>query len=149
MCGIVAIVSRPTTRPTPAAGDLLAALDRAVAAEGLLPAAALVAEVDRLLHGVPGVLALAGRAELIAGVTARLDQLDARTINDSGDPLWGRLVEVSLPDSGRERFLDAICGTGRRFALPVPPDTASVDQAQSVLHGGLPPEILRFSVERT
>lgn len=78
-----------------------------------------------------------------------LDQLDARTINDSGDPLWGRLVEVSLPDSGRERFLDAICGTGRRFALPVPPDTASVDQAQSVLHGGLPPEILRFSVERT
>ena len=78
MCGIVAIVSRPTTRPTPAAGDLLAALDRAVAAEGLLPAAALVAEVDRLLHGVPGVLALAGRAELIAGVTARLDQLDAR-----------------------------------------------------------------------
>lgn len=78
MCGIVAIVSRPTTRPTPAAAELLAALDRAVAADGLLPAAALVADVDRLLHGVPGVLALAGRAELIAGITARLDQLDAR-----------------------------------------------------------------------
>ena len=78
MCGIVAIVSRPTTRPAPAAAEVLATLDRAVAAEGLLPAAALVAEVDRVLHGVPGVLALAGRSELIAGITARLAQIDAR-----------------------------------------------------------------------
>jgi hypothetical protein len=78
-----------------------------------------------------------------------LDRLSARTIEDSGDPMWGRLIEVSLPDSGRERFLDALCGTGRRFALPVPPDTHSVDAAQSALHGGLPASILRHSVERT
>jgi glucosamine--fructose-6-phosphate aminotransferase (isomerizing) len=78
MCGIVAIVSRPAGRPTPAAGDLLALLDRAVAAPSLAAAAPLVAEVDRLLLGVPGVLALAGRSELIAGITARLDQLDGR-----------------------------------------------------------------------
>ena len=78
-----------------------------------------------------------------------LDQLQARTIDDSGDPVWGRLVEVDLPESGKERFLDALCGTGRRFALPVPPDTASVDAAQSILHGGLPVEILKHCVERT
>lgn len=78
-----------------------------------------------------------------------LDQLSARTVDDSGDPVWGRLVEVDLPDSGKERFLDALCGTGRRFALPVPPKTTTVDEAQSVLHGGLPASILRFSEKRT
>ena len=78
-----------------------------------------------------------------------LDQLKATTIDDSGDPVWGRLVEADLPDSGKERFLDAMCGTGRRFALPVPPDTANVDAAQSILHGGLPVEILKHCVERT
>jgi glucosamine--fructose-6-phosphate aminotransferase (isomerizing) len=35
-----------------------------------------VLEVDDLLHGVPGVLALADRLELVAGITARLDQLE-------------------------------------------------------------------------
>ena len=85
----------------------------------------------------------------IVGWASILDQLQAKTIDDSGDPVWGRLVEVNLPDSGKERFLDALCGTGRRFALPVPPKTKSVDEAQSVLHGGLPVEILRNCVERT
>ena len=85
----------------------------------------------------------------IVGWANILDQLDARTVEDSGDPVWGKLVEVNLPDSGKERFLDAMCGTGRRFALPVPPKTGSVDEAQSVLHGGLPVEILKHCVERT
>ncbi|MBI4934281.1 MAG: SIS domain-containing protein [Actinobacteria bacterium] len=78
MCGIVAIVSRPSQRSVPEAPDLLALLDRAVAADSLADAAVVVAEVDRLLHGVPGTLALVGRHELIAGITARLDQIDAR-----------------------------------------------------------------------
>ena len=78
-----------------------------------------------------------------------LEQLDAKVIDDSQNPIWGRLVEVDLPDSGRERFLDAMCGTGRRFALPVPPKTKSVDEAQSVLHGGLPVEILKNYEVRT
>ncbi|MEI7548098.1 MAG: glucosamine-6-phosphate synthase, partial [Actinomycetota bacterium] len=78
MCGIVAIVSRPAVRPAPLAGDLLALLDRAVATPALADAAPLVDELDRLLHGVPGMLTLVGRSELIAGIGARLDQLDAR-----------------------------------------------------------------------
>ncbi|MBU6315961.1 MAG: SIS domain-containing protein, partial [Acidobacteria bacterium] len=78
MCGIVAIVTRPSTRPTPSGDDLVALLDAAVDAPSLSAAATSVAEVDRLLHGVPGVLALAGRHELVAGITARLEQLDAR-----------------------------------------------------------------------
>lgn len=78
-----------------------------------------------------------------------LEELDAKVIDDSQDPIWGKLVEVNLPDSGRERFLDAMCGTGRRFALPVPPKTKTVDEAQSVLHGGLPVEILKNFEVRT
>ncbi len=78
MCGIVAIVSRPSSRPAPLAADVVDLLDRAVAASTLTEAAALVAELDVTLHGVPGVQALVGRSELIAGIGARLDQLDGR-----------------------------------------------------------------------
>jgi hypothetical protein len=85
----------------------------------------------------------------IIGWDKILDELDARVIEDSGDPAWGRLVEVDLPDSPKERFLDVLCGTGRRFALPVPPTTTTVDAAQSALYGGLPASLLRHSVKRT
>ncbi|MEX0848289.1 MAG: SIS domain-containing protein, partial [Ilumatobacteraceae bacterium] len=78
MCGIIAILSRPSTRPTPDAVELVELLDRAVAEPSLATAASLAAECDRLLHGVPGVSALVGRRELVAAITARLDQLDAR-----------------------------------------------------------------------
>ena len=79
MCGIVAIASRPATRPVPPAAELIAGLDAAVAAapEGIGAVARHVEGVDALLHGVPGVQALVGHPELVIGLTARLDQLDA------------------------------------------------------------------------
>ncbi|HEY4330985.1 MAG TPA: SIS domain-containing protein [Ilumatobacteraceae bacterium] len=53
-------------------------MDRAVAAGlDLVAAADAAASVDQLLRGVAGVEALLGRHELIAGITARLDQLHA------------------------------------------------------------------------
>ena len=78
-----------------------------------------------------------------------LDEVDARTIDDSGDQAWGKLVEVDLPDNGPQRMLDAMCGTGRRFALLTTMNVNTVDEAQSELHGGIPAHILRNSVERT
>ncbi len=78
-----------------------------------------------------------------------LDEVGARTIDDSGDPVWGKLVEVDLPDNGPQRMLDAKCGTGRRFALLATMNVNTVDEAQSELHGGIPAHILRNSVERT
>ncbi|WP_394436750.1 DUF6745 domain-containing protein [Sphingobium naphthae] len=78
-----------------------------------------------------------------------LDEVGARTIDDSGDPAWGKLVEVDLPDNGPQRMLDAMCGTGRRFALLTTMNVNTVDEAQSELHGGIPAHILRNSVERT
>ncbi len=78
MCGIIAIHSRPSHRPVPSAADILGHLDRAVAASlDIALAADITSDVDQLLRGVPGVKCLVGRHELVAGITARLDQLDA------------------------------------------------------------------------
>ena len=82
MCGIIGIVSRPPTRATPDAVELIAGLDLAVSSISAAPAdvvgaAAHARRVDELLRGLPGVLALAGHVDLVAALTARLDRLDA------------------------------------------------------------------------
>jgi glucosamine--fructose-6-phosphate aminotransferase (isomerizing) len=100
MCGIIAILSRPSTRPTPDASELLELLDRAVAEPSLAAAASLVARCDHLVHGVPGVAALVGRHELVAGITARLDQLDARADEHE------RWIEAS-PELGADAIEEA------------------------------------------
>ena len=58
-------------------------------------------------------------------------ELKARVIDEDDDPQVGTLVEVSLPDAGRERFLRVVCGTGRRFTLPVPKTVKSAVEAQA------------------
>ena len=81
MCGIIGIVSRAPTREAPAIADVLTFLDRAIAAatveRTIEESTALVDQVDASLKGVPGVVALAGRPDDVASITARLDQLDA------------------------------------------------------------------------
>ena len=71
MCGIVGIISRAATRPAPAEGDVLGALDRAIELIGRPdpdPSAAAEAAgvANGLLSGVPGMLALLGRLEFTA-----------------------------------------------------------------------------------
>jgi glutamine---fructose-6-phosphate transaminase (isomerizing) len=79
MCGIIAVLSRPTTRPVPTHEDVIGALDAALAArmDGRDAVTAGVGVLDASLRGLPGVLALSGRRDLVAGMVARLDQLDA------------------------------------------------------------------------
>ncbi|MFP5487685.1 MAG: glucosamine-6-phosphate synthase, partial [Acidimicrobiia bacterium] len=78
MCGIIGVLSRPTTRAVPEAAEILAALDRAVdLAADPTAAADAAADADTALRGVPGVLALADHHELVTAITARLDRLDA------------------------------------------------------------------------
>ena len=63
MCGIIAVVRRPSTRPTPRASeviDLVAGLAATVTGSEDVTAALTVAggrlaEADRLLRGVPGL----------------------------------------------------------------------------------------------
>ena len=85
MCGIIGILSRPSSRRAPEPAELLAHLDLAVAADSLSEAAAAVRQCDDLLKGVPGASALIGRYELAVGIIARLDQLDARIAETESD----------------------------------------------------------------
>ncbi|MBA3289562.1 MAG: glucosamine-6-phosphate synthase, partial [Acidimicrobiia bacterium] len=78
MCGIIGILSRPSTRPVPTADEIIGGLEAALARCGDPTAVTTAAHhVDDLLKGLPGLIALAGHHELAASITARLDQLDA------------------------------------------------------------------------
>ena len=78
MCGIIGVLSRPATRPVPSSDELIRLLDDAIERRGDPEAATLALQsVDRLLRGVPGVVALADHREVVAEITSRLDQLDA------------------------------------------------------------------------
>jgi hypothetical protein len=67
----------------------------------------------------------------ILGWAKILRELDAKVINEDGDPEIGTLVEVNLADIGKEKFLRVLCGTGREFAIPVPPEMKTALEAQS------------------
>jgi hypothetical protein len=47
----------------------------------------------------------------------------------------GELIEVDIPDSGKERFLFVQCGTGREFALCVPPTMKTALEANAATYG--------------
>ena len=67
----------------------------------------------------------------IIGWANVLKELDAKTIDEDGDPEIGTLVECSLPDSGKERFLRVLCGTSREFVIPVPREMKTAIEANS------------------
>lgn len=67
----------------------------------------------------------------IIGWNNILNELDAKTINADRDPEIGELVEVNIPDIGKEKFLRVKCGTGRDFAIPVPPYMKTALQANA------------------
>ena len=71
----------------------------------------------------------------IVGWNRILKELNAVTINHDDDPQIGDLVEVDIPDIGRERFLRVLCGTGREFAIPVPPHITTAIQGQAWTYG--------------
>ena len=57
----------------------------------------------------------------ILGWAAIVKELNFKTINEDKNPQIGKLIEVDLPDSGKDRFLMVQCGTKREFVLSVPP----------------------------
>jgi glucosamine--fructose-6-phosphate aminotransferase (isomerizing) len=76
MCGIICVLSRKADRPAPNRDDVLAALDDGRRllelrdASRVADAARALAGADALLKGEPGVRALVGNRELVAGVSA-------------------------------------------------------------------------------
>lgn len=81
----------------------------------------------------------------IIGWAKILKDLSAKVIDEDGDPQIGTLVEVELPGMDesplegfrkiKARFVRVLCGTGREFALCVPPDTQTAIEAQAWLVG--------------
>ena len=71
----------------------------------------------------------------ILGWVNVLDELKAKVINRDEDPEVGELLEVNIPDIGKEMFLKVQCGTGRTFALPVPPTMTTALQANAWTFG--------------
>jgi hypothetical protein len=83
----------------------------------------------------------------ILGWDKVLTHLGASTVDTDIDPQFGELVEATIDDR-RERFLRVTCGTGRRFAIPVPPETKTAIGAQAWIHN-LPEKVIRALEVRT
>jgi hypothetical protein len=68
-------------------------------------------------------------AEII-GWARVLEKLDAKVI-DKDAPHIGTLLEVDLPDGGKQRFIRVECATKRTFALPVPITSKTAAEANA------------------
>src|SRR3954468_7944910 len=89
MCGIVAIVQRPSRRQPPDAKDVLSLLDEARSvldndaadlASSVHRAAVAVEKVDRLLRGAAGVRALVDHSSVVSLVGAGVAGVEDRAI---------------------------------------------------------------------
>jgi hypothetical protein len=84
----------------------------------------------------------------IVGWARILKELSAKTIDKDGDPEIGELVEVNLPDAGKERFLLVRCATQREFALPVPRNMKTALEAQAWTYD-MPIDLMKLKESRT
>jgi hypothetical protein len=82
----------------------------------------------------------------IIGWATIIRKLDAQVIDCDEDPEVGTLLEVNIPEIGKERFLKVRCGTGREFALPVPPDMTSALEANAWTFGLLASDLMKLEV---
>jgi hypothetical protein len=64
------------------------------------------------------------------------------------DAMVGNLLEVDIPDIGREKFLQVLCGTGRTFAIPVPPECKTALEANAWSYD-ISPDLLKDLEVRT
>lgn len=71
----------------------------------------------------------------ILGWNKIIETLNAKVIDDDGDPEIGTLIEVDIPEFGREKFLKVQCGTRRIFYIPVPPEMKTALEANSWTYG--------------
>jgi len=71
----------------------------------------------------------------IVGWQNILSQLNAKVIDQDVDPEVGTLLEAEIPDSGKERFIQVKCGTGRTFCLPVPRECRTALEANLWTYG--------------
>jgi len=105
--------------------------------EGKLPTAAEALQIENT--------ELRRAACEILGWHNILKELNATVIQKDDDPMVGELLSVEIPDIGTEFFLRVMCGTGREFAIPVPPNMKTALEANAWTYGvdpaGYKPEV--------
>jgi hypothetical protein len=80
----------------------------------------------------------------ILGWSNILTTLHAKTIDRDADPEIGELVQVNLPDlPAPAKFLRVRCGTGREFAIGIPPNITKALDAQAWMVGLDPTDFMR------
>jgi len=84
----------------------------------------------------------------ILGWARILEDLQSKVIDEDGDPQIGTLLEVDLPEIGKEKFLKVQCGTGRTFAIPVPPEMKTALEANAWTYN-VPGDLLKKLEVRT
>lgn len=84
----------------------------------------------------------------IIGYSNVLKELKTTVIDEDGDPEIGKLVRVAddVELIGGEQFLVVRCGTGREFALPVPPDVTTALEGNAWTYGLDPQELLGLEI---
>ena len=100
MCGIIAVLRRPSERPAPSADQVLEPIDRALGLLGgivgdpdssaLAAAAEALETAARRLGGVPGVAALDRDASLVSSLGSLLSDVSAQLVR----------IEAGLDDAG-------------------------------------------------
>ena len=149
MCGIIAVVSRPSGREAPDAVGLLGALDRAEQLFETNPEAALdvLRSVDADLRGVAGVAAGGVAPELTGNISSRIpaleaavDRLEVTLGPDVGPDDPGTVLITALRDvlwalrHDRVRTIEAVTTlAGRGAGMAALAGYLSVQQALSAL----------------
>ncbi|MEJ5253867.1 MAG: SIS domain-containing protein [Acidimicrobiales bacterium] len=122
MCGIIAVVRRTAERTPPSAAELTELLDPVPAlieaappgglARAVEQAAERVAEADRLLRGVPGVVALVRDRGLLShldlimsGLSAQIEAIEAAL--DEGEASGRSPADIEALSAGLVRLKDA------------------------------------------
>ena len=154
MCGIIAVLRRPSGRAVPGSDDVLAPLVAAVDLLGtadpsrLSDAADLLEGADRLLGGVPGLLALDRNPSLVGRVTATLAVAPGLLVGF--EEVLGESTDVEEANVALVRVRDALWSVTRdrlgthagvaslRSAAPAPSDAGlavllSTQQALSAI----------------
>ena len=122
MCGIVAVVSRPSSRPVPTSVDIIGPIDRAVALAAaedidLESIASELRTADSLLRGTTGVRAILADGDLSNAITTRIERIAQQV-----DIIESELDAASTPDDRRAASIiavrDALWSIGRdRLAM--------------------------------
>lgn len=84
----------------------------------------------------------------ILGWLPVLQALGMQVLEENPNPMFGKLVQVDLPDSPNSRFLIAQCGTNRTIAVPVSSEAKTAVEAGAMSYG-VPVEVYKMMKVRT